>query len=93
MCICLYTQRPAVGVRQYGAGFQVGPLEEREVLTTAEPSYPVACWFVRQHWLGLSCAAQTGLELMLSLSQPQSAGIAGVAHRPCSSFLSLAWHV
>lgn len=45
MCICLHTQRPAVGVRQYGAGFQVGPLEEREVLTIAEPSHPVACLF------------------------------------------------
>lgn len=31
VCICLHTQRPAVGVRQYGAGFQVGP------------SHPMAC--------------------------------------------------
>lgn len=44
VCICLHTQRPTVGLRQYGAGVQVGP-EEREVLTTTEPSHPVACMY------------------------------------------------
>jgi hypothetical protein len=42
---------------------------------------PFVCFQDRVHWVvqtGLNCVAQTGLELMLFLSQPHMCGIADI---------------